>query len=235
MVKFKDLIKYNKDIRTYNRMNKLNETFVYKKKNKRACFDWNSEAGTIDGHYFLQDLYMAKKVLKDNPKRHYDIGSRIDGFIAHLLTNMSVTMIDIRPLEFEVDGLDFMRGNATSLIGIADNSIDSLSCLHALEHFGLGRYGDPIDPDAWRLALNEMQRVLKSGGKLYLSVPIGDNEKLCFNAHRIFSPLTVVNAIPSMNLIQFSFIKDMRIIGGGDVYENNVYGEYACGLFIFEK
>ena len=50
------------------------------------------------------------------------------------------------------------------LDGIKNDSIDSLSCIYALEHYGLGRYGDPIDPDGWLKGLIEMQRILTRGG-----------------------------------------------------------------------
>ncbi|MBV5330073.1 MAG: DUF268 domain-containing protein, partial [Chlorobium sp.] len=47
---------------------------------------------------------------------------------------------------------------------------DSLSCLHALEHFGLGRYGDPIDPHGYADGLRNMVKILRQGGLFYLSV-----------------------------------------------------------------
>lgn len=54
-------------------------------------------AGTIDRHYFLQDIYVAKKVIKEQPQRHFDVGSRVDGFIAHLLAGLEgkITIIDV--------------------------------------------------------------------------------------------------------------------------------------------
>ena len=144
-------------------------------------------------------------------------------------------MIDIRPLNFTVKGLHFCRGNATSMSGIEDCSIESISCLHALEHFGLGRYGDPIDPNAYIRALYEMRRVLKFGGLLYLSVPIGDDEKVCFNAHRIFNPMTIVEEMKDMELVEFSYIKNMEIRSGDPFKMNGPYGNYSCGMFIFKK
>lgn len=121
---------------------------------------------------------MAKKIIHKQPNEHYDIGSRVDGFIAHLLSGLDakITIIDIRPLSIQVPNLKFIQANATNLDGIEDNSIESLSSLHAVEHFGLGRYGDPIDPDACFKAMESLQRVVKQNGILYFSVPIGKTD-----------------------------------------------------------
>jgi len=104
---------------------------------------------------------------------------------------MKVKVIDVRPLKSRIKGLDFIQADATELKGIKSNSIKSLSSLHAVEHFGLGRYTDPIGPDSWKKAINSLERVLAKGGKLYFSVPIG-KERLNFNAHRVFDPQTIL-------------------------------------------
>ncbi|PNJ92618.1 hypothetical protein CEP14_09860 [Cylindrospermopsis raciborskii C04] len=40
-------------------------------------------AGSISRHYFHQDLWAARKVYENKPENHIDVGSRIDGFVAH--------------------------------------------------------------------------------------------------------------------------------------------------------
>jgi hypothetical protein len=101
-----------------------------------------------------------------------------------------VTVVDTRPLPVSIEGFTFIQDGATTLSSFDDASVESLSCLHALEHFGLGRYGDPVDPDAPFKALRSFEWVLKPAGRLYLGVPIG-RERLEFNGHRIFGPSTV--------------------------------------------
>ena len=106
-------------------------------------------AGSIGGDYFYQDIWAARKIHKRLPKEHVDIGSRIDGFITHLLVFMeNVTVMDVRPAESNVPGLKFVEADCTTLKMLGDDSVDSISSLHAAEHFGLGRYGDPVDPEA---------------------------------------------------------------------------------------
>jgi SAM-dependent methyltransferase len=191
-------------------------------------------AGTSSGHYFHQDLGAAKKIYDARPSRHVDIGSRVDGFVAHLLVFMPVEVIDVRPLTSTLPGLTFVQRDAMSLDGIPSDSVESLSSLHAVEHFGLGRYGDRIDPDGWRRAIGSLVRVLAPGGRFYLSVPIG-RERVEFNAHRVFAPDTIVIACGDLELVSFSAVND-----AGELEENVRPERYrnavmACGLFEFTK
>ena len=191
-------------------------------------------AGTIGGHYFHQDLWAARKIHQQGPGRHIDIGSRIDGFVAHLLTFMPVTLIDIRPVQSTIPGLEFVQDDATQLQSFFDGSIESLSSLHAAEHFGLGRYSDPIEPDACFRFMKSLQRVLRPGGRLYFSTPIG-RERVDFNAHRVFSPRTILTTFPELSLLSFSYVDD-----AGQLHEDRDPTaipelEYGCGLFEFTK
>jgi len=194
----------------------------------------NEPAGTVGGSYFHQDLWAARKIFERRPEAHIDIGSRLDGFIAHLLTFMPVTVIDIRAIQSRIPGLSFIQDDATELANIPDNSVDSLSSLHAAEHFGLGRYSDAVDPDACFRFMRSLERVLAPGGRLYFSVPMG-RERVEFNAHRIFAFQTVVKAFPNLSIVSFSAVDD-----AGDLHENAdppVVSdfEYGCGLFEFTK
>jgi len=196
--------------------------------------DSDSDAGKASGAYFHQDLWAARKIFKKKPKKHIDIGSRIDGFISHLLVFMPVDVIDIRPLENSVPGLSFIKEDATQLKRFKNNSINSLSSLHAVEHFGLGRYGGPVDPDASFNGIRSMARVLAPKGRLYLSVPIG-RERLEFNAHRIFSPKTIIELCSDLKLLSFSAVTD----DGNFIEKADLDGfstaTFACGLFEFTK
>lgn len=106
-------------------------------------------------------------------------------------------------MDKNIPGVTFIQDDARSLKHLKDSSIESMSSLCAVEHFGLGRYEDEVNPEGCFKALHEMQRVLKKGGVLYLSVPIG-KEHLEFNAHRIFYPQTIIETLSEMKLIQFS-------------------------------
>jgi len=196
--------------------------------------DYRAQAGRARGHYFHQDLWAARRIHAVRPRMHVDVGSRVDGFVAHVLTFMPVTVVDIRPLESDVDGLTFLQGDACRLDGFATGSVPSASSLHAVEHVGLGRYGDPIDPDGWSAALAELSRIVEPGGRLYLGVPVG-RERLEFNAHRVFDPRTIVGALPAMRLERFDGVDDGDRFVRSPGLDAFAGARFACGLFEFSK
>jgi len=227
------------DIEKYIMLNKR-KNFKIDDNNFFICAnDKYSQAGDLNEEYFLQDIWGAQKVLKNNPIKHYDIGSRVDGFISHLLVfRNEVTLIDIRPLKEHIEGIKFIESNAISMNNISDNSIESLSSLSVIEHFGLGRYGDPIDPEGCFKAIREFQRVIKKGGRLYLAVPVSNEDKLCFNAHRIFNPKTIINEFYEMKLLEFSYISNYKIHKVNlDNLDQSIKDikKYSAGLFEFIK
>lgn len=201
----------------------------------RPCLaDRFESAGVASGHYFHQDLWAARKIFQARPLRHVDIGSRVDGFVAHVLTFMPVEVVDVRPLTSKVDGLRFVQEDATTLRRYKDDSVESLSSLHAVEHFGLGRYGDPVNPDACLQAMRSLARVVQPGGRLYFSVPVGA-QRLEFNSQRVFSPRTILNQFASLRLVSFSAVDDggsLHVDADPDQFQT---ARYACGLFEFTK
>lgn len=225
------------------------DRILYEKLNRRENFKiqekymWPiigekyAKNGTM-GNYFWQDLWAAKKIIKSGVREHYDIGSRVDGFIAHLLAaSIKVNVIDIRPFSTSVDNLNTIIDDATTLNQFEGDSVLSMSALCSLEHFGLGRYGDPIDPEACFKCFDNIQKKLKKGGKLYLSLPIG-KERVEFNAHRVFYASTVVECFKDLRLEEFACSAEGKIEYNLDIhkYDNDLHnGEYRYGLFSFEK
>lgn len=230
----KGLPRFFSDLRKFNRLTGDDKGGASLKSLHPVLADQFETAGQIDAHYFYQDIWAARRVSAFNPSHHMDIGSRLDGFVAHVLSFNSVTVIDIRPVPVSVAGLSFLQADATTLAGIESDSIPSLSSLHAAEHFGLGRYGDPIDPTAHLKFMAALARVLQPGGKLLFSVPTGI-ERVYFNACRVLSPRTVLNAFSDLTLVSFSAINDEGEFledCGFDLVER---AEYGCGLYEFTK
>lgn len=207
---------------------------------KPCLYDWYEESGTTKNEYFWQDLLVARKIFAAKPDKHVDIGSRVDGFVAHVASFREIEVFDVRSISAQIPGVIFKQADFMKPVEEMDGYCDSLSCLHALEHFGLGRYGDPIDVKGFDCGLVNMATLLKKGGVLYLSVPIGI-DRVEFNANRVFDPRVIIN----LALINFLHLSNLTVIHLGNSIEVIASDEsqlaalasqeYALGIFTFEK
>jgi len=156
--------------------------------------DLFEESGATGSEYFWQDLIVARWIFESNPERHVDVGSRMDGFVAHVASFRNIEVFDVRPNSVKIPRVEFKQIDMMDLRSvkalIEENYCDSLSCLHTIEHFGLGRYGDPIDPLGYKKGIENMSLLLKKSGTFYLSTPIG-RERVEFNANWVFNPLVI--------------------------------------------
>lgn len=229
---------YRQNKKIYIAMNKR-PNFMYHRSLAKPCYtDRYHSAGRL-GAYFWQDLWAAQHLCKDNVKKHYDIGSRIDGFIAHVSSFIpEVVLIDVRPLNKKIPNVTFECMDATKLENMEDNSISSISSLCALEHFGLGRYGDEVNPEGCFEAFDAIQRVLKEGGKAYIAVPIG-KEHIEFDVHRIFYASTIIDSFSQMDLVEFATVHDLEDYIEYDIdihkYDEEYNDGLRFGLFEFVK
>jgi SAM-dependent methyltransferase len=205
---------------------------------------FDSAGKSFNDSYLLQDLWGAQKVYERKPAIHYDIGSRTDGFITHILSfRQKVVLIDIRPLEtYNVENLTFICSDATNLSEFEDESVESLSALCSLEHFGLGRYGDPVDPEAHIKVFSSIQRIMKPKGNAYIAVPVAAFPSLVFNAHRIYTPELVCSYFSRMELVEFSHTSPQGLVKNVSISEFmgyasgiGLYRDDFYGLFHFKK
>jgi hypothetical protein len=197
--------------------------------------DKRSASGTASGHYFHQDLLVARRVFEARPSNHLDVGSRVDGFVAHVACFRQIDILDFRPLKSSVNNIRIIQCDMT--LPIPDElrgEYDSLSCLHAIEHFGLGRYGDRIDVDGHIRGIFNMAQLLTPGGTLYLSAPLG-RSRVEFNAHRVFSVGDLISLVePYFEVTRLSCVDD-----NGDLHDDVSQdflrrSEYDFGLSIIE-
>ena len=182
------------------------------------CLGEDTAETLIEPTYFYQDAWAFEKIVKQRPAQHIDVGSH-HKFVALLSKVVPVTMVDIRPLSLPLDTLNFKAGSILEL-PFEDGSVESLSSLCVVEHIGLGRYGDPLDSKGTEKAIAELCRVLAPGGHLYLSVPVGDQSIVAFNAGRIFSLDHLFELFKPLVVVDRSFIvgnslqKDYQHSGG---------------------
>ena len=186
----------------------------------------------FDPHYFHQGNWLARRLAEVKPRQHVDIGSSVL-MVGVLSAHVPTIFVDYRPLVVKQSGLVCVAADINRL-PFSDRSVSSLSCLHVIEHIGLGRYGDPIDAEGAQRAADELQRVIDQGGTLYLSTPIG-RERVCFNAHRVFAPTTILSWFSQLKLIRFSYVADDGSLNE-DVSPAQVPQlDYGCGFFEFRK
>lgn len=203
--------------------------------------DKAAQAGVASGHYFHQDLLVARDIFEAKPRRHIDVGSSIYGFVSHVAAFREIEVLDVRPLSTTVPGIIFRRQDVLSIDREFYESSDSLSCLHALEHFGLGRYGDVIDPDGWAEGLRSLFQILEPGGCLYLSVPTAQIQQTVFNAHRVFSLPYLRGALVSMFQVErlSVILDDGSVLFDVDPYSeaaSDSFGmEYGCSVWTLRK
>jgi len=193
----------------------------------------NEDTQSGGGHYFFQDIWALRKISELKPTMHYDVGSRFDGFTGQATALCEVTCIDLRKPGFSLPGFYFVEGDILKL-PFQNGTLFSLSCLHTIEHIGLGRYGDAINPNGYVDSLQELQRVIAPGGHLLLSMPIG-KERTEFNAQRILDPLSCVGHLTEMELVEFSIVSDndeFLINADPFLYKG---AKYCCGLYMFKK
>lgn len=202
--------------------------------------DWYEEGGATKNEYFWQDLLVARMIFSDSPNKHIDIGSRVDGFVAHVASFREIEVFDIRPITMQIPGIVFKQADLMNPLTNMQGYCDSLSCLHALEHFGLGRYGDPVDPQGFECGMANMAKLLKQNGLFYLSVPVGI-ERVEFNANRVFDPRLIISLANknSLKLSELTVIKAGGDIQKSELDERSIYclasERYALGIFVFQK
>lgn len=186
----------------------------------------------FDPHYFFQGSWIARELAASKTPLHVDIASSVLT-MSVLSAHVPTIFVDYRPLVVKQKNLISVAGDINRL-PFSDRSITSLSCLHVIEHIGLGRYGDRIDADGAEKAAAELARVVREGGMFYLSTPIG-RERVCFNAHRVSSPQTVLSWFSDMDLKRFCYVDDAGELHlDADVSEVRELS-YGCGLFTFRK
>jgi SAM-dependent methyltransferase len=194
---------------------------------------WEKSAQTsFDAHYVFHNAWAIRSVLKIRPNTHVDISSTLY-FCTSLSASIPVKFFDYRPAPLNLSQLSSDRCDLMHL-PFADGSIDSLSCMHTIEHVGLGRYGDKIDPEGDLRAFSELKRVVAPGGNLLIVLPAGA-QRLCFNAHRIYAYDSVLAQFGGYDLIEAALVTDSgHFIPSASRIEFDAQ-QYGCGCFWFRK
>lgn len=190
----------------------------------------------FDRHYVFHTAWAARLISETRPREHVDIASSLY-FATSVSAFVPIRFIDFRPAELGLSGLVSEPGTLMHL-PFADDSVESLSCMHVVEHIGLGRYGDALDCDGDIKAACELSRVLAPGGNLLFVVPVGGEPRIQFNAHRIYTYEQVISLFPHLGLREFSLIPDDGDSEGLIRHADPSLAtqqRYGCGCFHFTK
>lgn len=224
------LERFNKEY--FEFIKKNDDRFTVDEKDFLRCLDDNTEFTGFDAHYIYHPAWAARVVKKINPKYHIDISSTLH-FCSILSAFIDVKFYDYRPAKLNLNNLTSEKIDLTDIF-FDDNSVECISCMHTIEHIGLGRYGDPINPQGDIKAIDELKRITKSGGNLLLVFPVG-KPKIMFNAHRIYSFEMIIELMDGFTLKEFSMVYDNQEFIENANPEDVKNQKYACGCFWFIK
>lgn len=203
-----------------------------------ALHDRRDNAGSLS-EYFWQDITAAQLINAAAPERHVDVGSLITGFVAYLASHRDIEILDIRPLTLEIPRVTFTQADILTPPAHLLNSLQSLSCLHTIEHFGLGRYGDPLSADGPFVGIERLCSLVAPGGALYLSTPMG-RQRVEFNANWVLDPQGVIDAAArcGMKVQRLYRIGPTEAVEADDV-ENEILNikrsNYTLVLLVLQK
>lgn len=215
---------------------KINNRFSLLWKDRYPCLNDNCDTTPFDAHYVYHPAWAARIIATLKPEVHVDISSALH-FCTILSAFVPVKFYDYRPANIMLTNLSSEYANILDL-PFESESIESLSCMHTIEHIGLGRYGDPLDPDGDLKAIAELKRVLSKDGNLLFVVPIGKKSKIMFNAHRIYTYKQIREYFFDLFLVEFSLIPDTLPIKGliiNATEDDANRCSYGCGCFWFKK
>lgn len=186
----------------------------------------------FDHHYIYHPAWAARILAQTRPEKHIDISS-ILSFSTQVSAFIPMEFYDYRPATVTLSALYCGKADLTNL-HFADDSIPSLSCMHTIEHIGLGRYGDPMDPQGDLKAIKELKRVVAPGGSLLFVTPTG-KAAIHFNAHRIYSYAQILSYFEGWSLENFALIMDDGSFKAVATEQEADSQSYGCGCYWFKK
>jgi len=112
---------------------------------------------------------------------------------------------NITTVDFNKPTTDDPRLTTISIpeLDATDAMFDILVSYSSLEHDGLGRYGDPVNPHGDLERMKKIRGLLKSDGLFFLGVP-NANDALVFNAHRVYGPIRFPLLIEGWTLLRYA-------------------------------
>ena len=226
------MLRLRQEFNSFSELASKTQRFALHWEDRWLCLKDRTPSTGFDHHYIYHTAWAARVVALNRPAYHVDVSSSLY-FCSLVSAFVPVKFYDYRPADLHLSNLSSQRADLLAL-PFDDASIRSLSCMHVIEHIGLGRYGDPLDPDGDLKAMAELRRVLSADGSLLFVVPVG-KPRLCFNAHRIYSPLQILDYFCDLPLLEFSAVDDQGAFRQQVEPTDFAEATFACGCFKFTK
>jgi SAM-dependent methyltransferase len=138
-----------------------------------------------------------------------DVGSQFS-FISFASSFFDVVMLEPRSQKVSliIDGICSLQGvpGEAQHLPFKDSTFNIVTSLHAIEHFGLGRYGDKLDYFGDQKGIKEFSRVLSPGGVLITAVPAASRSSIEFNGQRLYSPKDFEEIVSSTGLVKMNSV-----------------------------
>jgi hypothetical protein len=179
--------------------------FTVRWSERLACLQDRTTSSDFDARSVYRLAWAARVLAHVQPSLHLDFRSELV-FSAMVSAFLPVWRFDTEPVRISLSGLE-CGVTDPHRFPLADGSMQSVSSIGAIEHAGLGRYGEALDPDGDLAIMHEMLRVLGPDGTLLIAVPVG-SARICFNAYRIYAFQDVRYVFGGLQLKQFSLIDD---------------------------
>jgi hypothetical protein len=230
---------FQKEFNTLNELGaKVGKRFSLDWEDRYAILNEKTSTTSFERHYMYHTAWAARVLQQIKPEVHKDFSSSLF-FNVISSAFVPIEFYDYRPAELILENFKTNHADLTKL-DFEDNSIKSLSCMHVVEHIGLGRYGDELDYNGDLKAIKELARVLTPDGDLLFVVPVGGKAKIMFNAHRIYQPKQIIKLFQAEGLVLKEFTMIPEEAEDGALVQNPVQKlidkqEYACGCFWFSK
>jgi hypothetical protein len=229
-----NLVRFKDDLERYKKQAIVVDDcrFEINERSFLPILDENTKQSSFDAHYVYHTSWAARLLARNSPRMHHDFGSDLR-FSTLVSAFIPMVFYDYRPLKANMTGLSCKRADLMKL-DLESGSIHSLSCMHVIEHVGLGRYGEPINPKGDIIAITELKRILAKDGDIYFVVPVGRGQ-LRFNAHRIYSFEMIKTYFSDFDLKEFALVNDAGEFIEDASEELVNQQAYGCGCFWFRK
>ncbi len=224
-----DLSWYFRDLFVFSKLSRKNKNLIFNLIDIYPCLNDKTKHTPVEPIYFYQDAWAARKIFELKPKFLVDIASPIKT-ISVISQFIPVFFVDIRPPEnVKLKNFTFVSASATDL-PFKNNSVECISSLCVLEHIGLGRYGDKLDPFGTEKAIEEIKRIVKKGGFVIISVHVHNDNFVFFNAHRTFTRDYIIEMFSGFELVEEKYIY------GYEMFDRFIPQKgFGTGLFLFKK